>query len=164
MLTYPARYTQPLRVLAFDFGTRYIGVAYGQSLTSTAQPLDPLPARDGVPDWAQLEALVQRWQPDAFVVGLPWNMDDTESELLRRARRFGGRLEGRLHRPCYGMDERLTSFEARGELMHNAGERRAGRAGNAGHAGSADKNVDSVAARLILESWFAGLPPLAATD
>lgn|SRR5690554_3003185 len=144
MQTYPARYHRPLRVLAFDFGTRSIGVAFGQSLTATAQPLDALPARDGVPDWDKLEALVERWQPDVFVVGLPYNMDDSESELLRRARRFGGRLEGRLHRPCFGMDERLTSFEARGEMLR----------------GESEGNIDSIAARLILETWFAGLPPL----
>lgn len=145
MQTYPARYERPLKVLAFDFGTQRIGVAYGQSLTRTAQPLDTLRARDGVPDWTQLEALVERWQPDVFVIGLPYNMDDSESELLRRARRFGGRLEGRLHRPCFGIDERLTSFEARGEIMR----------------GQSAGGVDSIAARLILETWFAGLPPLA---
>lgn len=144
MQTYPARYERPLKVLAFDFGTHRIGVAYGQSLTRTAQPLDTLRARDGVPDWTQLQALVERWQPDVFVVGLPYNMDDSESELLRRARRFGGRLEGRLHRPCFGIDERLTSFEARGEIMR----------------GQSEGGVDSIAARLILETWFAGLPSL----
>jgi len=144
MLTYPATHTRPLKVLAFDFGTQKIGVAYGQSLTRTAQPLKPLAARDGIPDWVQLEALVTHWQPDVFVVGLPYNMDDSESELLRRARKFGGRLEGQLHRPCFGIDERLTSFEARGELMR----------------GHSEGSVDSIAARLILETWFAGLAPL----
>lgn len=141
---YPQKYLRPLKILAFDFGSKRIGVAYGQSLTGTATSLPVLPARDGIPDWDQLARLVAEWQPDAFVVGLPYNMDDTESELLLRARKFGKRLEGRLHKPCYGIDERLTSFVARGELMR----------------GESAAAVDSVAARLILEAWFSGLPAL----
>lgn len=144
METYPQKYNKPIKVLAFDFGTKRIGVACGQSLTGTAQPLPVVPAKDGIPDWSQLEKLVAEWKPDAFVVGLPWNMDDSESELLIRARKFGNRLEGRLHKPCYGIDERLTSFVARGELLR----------------GESTAAVDSLAARLILEAWFAGLPPL----
>lgn len=144
MDVYPQKVRQPLTVLAFDFGTKRIGVAVGQSITGTAQALELIPARDGVPDWNLLESLIKRWQPDAFVVGLPFNMDDSESELTRRARKFGKRLEGRLHKPCYGIDERLTSFEARGEILR----------------GNRDEAVDSIAARLILESWFAGLPAI----
>ncbi len=141
MLNYPQNRDKPMTVLAFDFGTRRIGVACGQSITGTAQALRTLPARDGIPRWEDVEELCQQWRPDAFVVGLPYNMDDSESELLRRARKFGQRLEGRLHRPCYGMDERLSSFEARGRLMR----------------GESEGGVDSIAAQLILESWFAGL-------
>lgn len=144
MESWPQKVRQPLTVLAFDFGTKRIGAAVGQSLTGTAQALDLVPSRDGIPDWVALEALVKRWQPDAFVVGLPFNMDDSESELTLRARKFGKRLEGRLHKPCYGIDERLTSFEARGEILR----------------GNRDEAVDSIAARLILESWFAGLPAI----
>jgi putative holliday junction resolvase len=145
---YPEKFRKHLKVLAFDFGTKRIGVAYGQTLTGTAQPLNIVPARDGAPDWAHLETLVETWKPDVFVVGLPYNMDDTESELLIRARKFGHRLEGRLHRPCYGIDERLSSFEARGELLR----------------GESTGAVDSLAARLILEAWFAGLPPLSGDE
>lgn len=144
MDTYPLRHDKPIRALAFDFGTKRIGVAYGQSLTGTAQAVGIIPAADGIPDWAVLEALVAEWKPDVFVVGLPYNMDDSESELLLRARKFGKRLEGRLHKPCYGIDERLTSFEARGELMR----------------GESEGIVDAVAARLILETWLDGLPAI----
>ena len=141
---YPQKYVKPLKVLAFDFGTKRIGVAYGQSLTGTAQALGIIPALDGIPDWTALEAMVADWQPDVFVVGLPFNMDDSESELLLRARKFGKRLNGRLHKPCFGVDERLTSFEARGELLR----------------GESSGAVDALAARLILEAWFDGLPQL----
>lgn len=145
MDSYPQKYDKPLRALGFDFGTKRIGVAYGQSLTGTAEAIGIVAANDGIPDWPALEALVANWKPDVFVVGLPYNMDDSESELLLRARKFGNRLNGRLHKPCFGIDERLTSFEARGELLRKESR---------GH-------VDSLAARLILEAWFAGLPALA---
>jgi len=141
MNQYPLKRDQTVSALCFDFGSKRIGIAYGQSITGTAQALQTLAARDGIPDWKEIEQLVTQWQPTVFVVGLPYNMDDSESELLLRARKFGQRLEGRLHKPCYGMDERLSSFEARGQLLR----------------GEADATVDSLAAKLILESWFAGL-------
>ncbi len=141
MNQYPLKRDETVSALCFDFGTKRIGVAYGQSITGTAEPLKTLAARDGIPDWQEIEKLVRQWQPSVFVVGLPFNMDDSESELLLRARKFGQRLEGRLHKPCYGMDERLSSFEARGQLLRR----------------EADAAVDSLAAKLILESWFADL-------
>lgn len=128
------------RILAFDFGTHRIGVAFGQELTGTATPLPILPARDGIPDWQQIEILVKEWRPDAFVVGLPVNMDGTEGPITPRARKFGNRLHGRFHKPIHTMDERLSSIEAKEKL-----------------ASATQKNnigLDSMAATLILESWF----------
>ncbi len=131
------------RVLAFDYGTRRIGVAAGQELLGTGQPLTMLPARDGIPDWQQIERLLDEWQPDLVVVGLPLNMDDTENEMCARARKFGKRIHGRFHLPVEMVDERLTSFEAKGDVMAAGGSRDFGRHG-----------VDDRAAVLILETWF----------
>ena len=139
--------TTPRTLLAFDFGTRKIGVAAGQTLTATASPLPELRARDGQPDWEVLEKLVEEWGPDAFVLGLPYNMDGSESEMTRRARKFGKRLAGRFNRPVYSIDERLSSREAR-----QAGRDQA-RAG--GRRFDERSHVDSFAAQLILETWFA---------
>lgn len=132
------------RILAFDFGTKRIGVAVGQELTGTATPLEPLHARDGIPDWDQLGALIDQWQPDAFVVGIPLNMDGSVSEMALRARKFSNRLHGRFHRPSYGMDERLSSFDAKSIINSDP------------EAPEAKISVDSMAAKLILESWFQG--------
>lgn len=130
--------------LAFDYGLRNIGVAVGQSVTSTASELSPLKARDGVPDWEQVASLLAEWRPAQLVVGLPLNMDGSESELSQRARKFANRLHGRFGVVVSLMDERLSSVEAKAEA--------AGR----GHRGDyGRKPVDSIAARLILESWFA---------
>ena len=73
-------------VLAFDFGTKSIGVAVGQEITGTASPLPALKARDGIPDWNVIEKLYEEWQPHVVVVGLPLNMDGTEQEMTQRAR------------------------------------------------------------------------------
>lgn len=131
------------QVLAFDFGTRRIGVAFGQELLGRARPLSMLPARDGIPDWNAIAALISEWQPDQLVVGLPLNMDDTENEMCARARKFGNRLHGRFHLPVAMVDERLSSFEAKGEVLAAGGSRDFGRHG-----------VDDRAAVLILETWF----------
>ena len=131
------------RVMAFDFGTRRIGVASGQEILGTGKPLTMLPARDGVPDWEQIGRLLKEWQSDRVLVGLPLNMDDTENDMCARARKFGKRLHGRFHVEVEMVDERLTSFEAKGDVMASGGSRDFGRDG-----------VDDRAAVLILETWF----------
>lgn len=131
------------QVLAFDFGLRRIGVAYGQELLGSARPVTMISARDGIPDWDRMEALIDEWQPDLVVVGLPLNMDGTESDMCARARKFGKRIHGRFHVPVDMMDERLSSFEAKDAVLAEGGSSDFGRHG-----------VDDLAAVLILESWF----------
>ena len=80
----------------------------------TASPVGTVRAKDGIPVWAALDALVREWRPDGFVVGLPLNMDDTESEMSRAARRFGSRIGRRYGIDVAFADERLSTFEAVG--------------------------------------------------
>lgn len=131
----------PETLLGFDYGSKKIGVACGQSLTCTANPLAALASRDGVPDWPAIEKLVQEWQPSGFVVGLPLNMDDSESESSNRARRFARQLHGRFNKPVWMVDERLSTREARDQL------------GSRNKRGP-DPRVDSLAAVLMIESYF----------
>ncbi len=130
-----------ITLLAFDFGTQKIGVAVGQTQTLTTTPLPELRAKEGQPDWNAVAKLIEEWQPDAFVVGIPVNMDGSEFEMTQRARKFAQRLHGRFGKPWFAMDERLTSFDAR-EQARESRQRQ----------GSL---VDSIAASLILQSWFA---------
>lgn len=135
---------KPITILAFDYGTKSVGVAYGQSLTGTAKELAPLPAREGIPNWESVGRLLQEWQPQQLLVGLPINMDDSDSELAQRARKFANRLHGRFGLPVILFDERLSTREAKTEARQR------------GHRGNyAQSPVDSIAARLILESYFA---------
>lgn len=131
-------------VLGFDFGLKRIGVATGQRVTATAAPLNPLAARDGIPDWVKVESVVKEWRPHALLVGLPLNMDDSESELSHLARKFARRLAGRFQLPVFMVDERLTSRAAR-ELLAEISDRRKGKL----------PSLDSTAAVLMVEGWLA---------
>jgi putative Holliday junction resolvase len=130
-------------VLAFDFGLRQIGVAVGNCLLGTSQPLSILKARDGQPDWEAVAALIAEWGPALLVVGDPLNMDDSVGELAERARKFARRLEGRFGLPVEMVDERLSSFEAKQGMRER------------GHRGDyKTAPADSLAAELILRTWL----------
>lgn len=131
-------------IIAFDFGTHRIGSAVGQTITVTAQPLSHIPAHHGKPDWLQVSTLLQEWQPSRLIVGLPLNMDGSEQPLTTMARNFAQGLKGRFNIPVELYDERLSTREARTQLF----ERRGYRALTKG-------KIDSIAAALILEGWFA---------
>lgn len=131
------------RVIAFDYGEKRIGVAIGQSITGTANPLKALKAKEGQPDWSEVEQVLKEWQPDFLLVGLPLNMDGTEQLLTKRATKFANRLNGRFSITVKMMDERLSSVEAREQLFSNDG-----------YKGLQKNSIDSQAACLILESWF----------
>lgn len=130
-------------IIAFDFGTTSIGAAIGQEITATARALPAFKAQDGVPEWPKIERLLNEWQPDLVVVGLPLNMDGSEQPLTERARKFANRLHGRFGVKIILHDERLSTVEARAHLFERGGFR------------ALDKgSVDSTAAVVILESWF----------
>ena len=117
-------------LLAFDFGTKSIGVAVGQRITGTARPLTALKANDGTPGWNLIERL-------------PLNMDGTEQPLTARARKFANKIHGRFGVSVKLHDERLSTVEARAGLFEHGGFR----ALNKG-------SVDSASAVIILESYF----------
>ncbi|GJH42157.1 Holliday junction resolvase RuvX [Pasteurella canis] len=132
-----------ITALAFDFGTKSIGCAVGQSITGTAQALPAFKAKDGIPNWQQVEQCLMEWKPNIIIVGLPLNMDGSEQDLTLRAKKFANRLHGRFGIRVELQDERLTTVQARAEIFEYGGYR------------ALDKSkVDSISACLILESWF----------
>ncbi len=133
-----------VRFLAFDFGLKHIGVAVGQTQTGTASPHTTLSAKSGKPDWSQVKDLLEEWKPDFLLVGLPLNMDDTESEMSELARKFSRRLNGRFNLPVELVDERLSSYEANQHDVQAARK----------HA---------IAAGIIAETWL-NKPQEAASD
>jgi putative Holliday junction resolvase len=129
-----------ITLLGFDFGTRKIGVAVGQSVTATATALTTLTTIGGKPDWPRIAQLIDEWQPAALIVGLPYEMTDQEAELAPRVKRFARQLQGRYHLPVHMADERLTTREAWDRL------------GKAAHRDA--WRLDALAAKLILETWL----------
>lgn len=126
-------------LLGFDYGPAKIGIAVGQTVTGTATPLSTLRAVNQRPDWTGIERLIREWAPEALVVGLPFNMDDTEAEPAPAARRFARQLEGRFRLPVHLADERLTSLDAKRSL---------------GRKPKKIEELDALAAKLILETWL----------
>ena len=124
-----------LTVMAFDYGTRRIGVAIGNTLTQTGQPIQII-AENGVDArFGLIEALIQEWQPDQLVVGVPCHPDGAPHEMTVKAKRFGNQLYGRFHLPVDWVDERYSSVVLEG----NPDMR---------------DNLDAQSAALILKQYF----------
>lgn len=130
-------------LLAFDFGTRRIGIAVGNTLLRSANPLTTINDEKTDTRFARIEALLQEWQPNALVVGLPSNDDGTPHELTALCRRFANRLKGRFNLPVILVDERYTSLAA-SERLNEQGIR--GRQQKA--------LIDQYAAQQILQAYF----------
>jgi putative Holliday junction resolvase len=130
-------------VLAFDFGTRRIGVAVGNTLTRTGHPLATIDAARDDARFAAIGMLVDEWRPERFVVGLPVHADGTPHAMTQRARDFAAELTRRFARPVALVDERHTSEIARQTLAAS------------GRGGRASRDLrDQVAAQVILQAWF----------
>ena len=144
----------PKTLLAFDFGLKQIGVAYGQTLTNSATGLTTIKASDGVPDWTIVQSVLNEWRPNLTLVGLPLNMDGSESELSARARKFARRLQGRFAVDVLMVDERLTSREARSIIREGQEESGRGQPSRNKRKGQDLTQIDHLAAALILRSWL----------
>ncbi len=129
-------------VLGFDYGARKIGVAVGQTLTGTATALETVTSVKQKPNWERISQLINEWKPDALVVGLPLNLDDSDTDATQGALKFSRQLEGRYHLQVHLADERYTSMEAKNRL-----EKKAKRL----------ETYDAIAAKLIVETWLCAL-------
>lgn len=136
----------PQQFMAFDFGTKHIGIAFGQTITCTAEGIARINSHNGMPDWKALDALVAIWKPDAFVIGLPLNMDGSASHMSQRAKKFANRIADRYHKKAFLMDERLSSREVKEQYYNQELTK---------PAAKKPQEFDSLAAAVILQSWFA---------
>ena len=134
------------RVLGFDFGHKHIGVAIGEVLTATAKPLTTISARHGEPKWDDIQHLVERWNPEVLVVGVPINIDGTDGAMTNPAKKFAQELSEKCLLPVIEVDERLTTIEAKQQLFEKGG------------FDALDKaTIDAYSAKLIVESWLSDL-------
>ena len=125
-----------MQILAFDFGTKKIGVAVGQTSTFTSSPLQVISSKDNKVNWNEIIILLDEWKPELIIVGKPLNMDGTDSEIMKEVDRFFLKLKDIYDAKYEYIDERLTTFEARQILD--------------------DKNslVDANAAKILIDNWF----------
>ena len=125
-----------LTILSFDYGTRRVGVAVGNSISKSGQALKTIAAPTSDALFQAIESLLKEWQPDQLVVGKPMHPDGTPHEMTSKATRFGNQLHGRFHLPVVWVDERYTSAILEGDPeMYD--------------------NLDAHSAVLILEQYFA---------
>jgi putative Holliday junction resolvase len=132
----PDSIKKPITILAFDYGTRRIGVAVGNAETRVSQALKTIAASSADELFQEIGSLLKDWQPDQLVLGLPTHPDGTEHEMTQKARRFGNQLQGRFHLPVIWVDERYTSAVLEGDP-------------------EMQDNLDAHSAALILEQYFA---------
>lgn len=133
-------------VLAFDFGERRIGVAVGEHLIKSANPLITIDSESNEVRFTRITELIQEWQPILLVVGLPLSLDGVETEMTQLCKKFARRLNGRFNLPVALIDERYSSAHA-SQLLNQTGIK-----------GRAQKTMlDQVAAQTILQSYFDGL-------
>ena len=134
-------------VIGFDFGSRRIGVAVGETSTRIASPLGAIEAEANEARFEAIGRIVEEWHPAGFVVGRPpRHPDGTEHEVARLAEKFGRRLEARYNVPVLYVDETLTSAEAEASLKENRTRK------------GAKSDVDALAAMLILQSFLDEMP------
>ena len=129
--------------LAFDFGVKRIGVAVGEWLMAMAHPLKTIRSERNDERFSAIAALIEEWRPIELIVGLPLALDGTPHAMTARCIRFANQLRGRFGIAVEYADERLSSVEAE-ERLRESGY----------NAKGAREHVDSVAAQLILHSYF----------
>ena len=126
-----------MQIIAFDYGEKKIGVAVGQTSTNTSSPLKVIFNNHGKVNWDEINSLLNEWNPDLIIVGKPLNMDDTESEAMKKVDKFYNNLM-KIYKARYEyVDERLTTFEAKEILKDNKAEL-----------------VDANAAKILIDNWF----------
>ena len=122
-------------LLCFDYGEKRIGVAVGQTVTSTATALQTVLVINKQPDWEAIKILIDEWNPDKCIVGHPFTLRGTRQKMTDAAERFSRQLKHRFKLPVDLIDEQLSSYEAQQELKST-------------------RNLDPTSAKLILETWF----------
>jgi|TARA_B000000475_G_C15883123_1_gene401345 putative Holliday junction resolvase len=126
-----------MQVISFDFGTKKIGVAVGQTETKTSSPLQIVFSKNNTVNWDEIESIVNEWKPNLILVGKPLNMDGSDSDMMEKVDIFYKKLEKISKIPCEYVDERLTSFEARESLTEIKKDL-----------------IDAHAAKILIDQWF----------
>jgi len=130
-------------VLGIDYGLKRIGIASGQTITSSASPITTLNRINGLTDWDALEQLISQWKPQALIVGMPYYLDGKENDMTKAVEAFCLELEQRFAIPIFKINEALSSYEAEEMLKKNT------------KIGKHNKHeIDKMAAAIIVQNWL----------
>lgn len=131
------------KIIGFDYGKKRTGIASGQTVTNTATPLVTLGQIKGNPDWDGIKQQIDQWQPDALIIGVPYQLDGSESSMTKAAIHFGDCLKKRFNLPVYEVNEALSSFEAENTLKEKLKITQQNK-----------HEIDKIAAAVIVQSWL----------
>lgn len=131
-----------LKLIGLDYGKSRIGIASGQMITKTATPIATISAKQGEPEWHELDKIIKQWRPSDIIVGLPIDAKDQETKITEEARAFAQKVELRYQKPVHLISETFSTREARWRLeeVQNKSNRHL--------------KVDAFAACVILETWM----------
>ena len=131
-----------LKLIGLDYGKSRIGIASGQMITRTATPIATIAAKQGEPEWHELDNIIKQWRPSDIIVGLPIDAKDQETKITEEARAFAQKVELRYQKPVHLISETFSTREARWRLeeVQNKSNRHL--------------KVDAFAACVILETWM----------
>ena len=134
-------------VVAIDFGLKYLGIAASNRLIPRPFGITTLLAQSGkLKDWSKLEEILVEYKPHTILVGLPLNMDGSESEMSERAKAFGESLNSRTSIPVEFVDERLSSWEVKKMEQENSK-----------HKQKKTSKIHEKSACLIAQTWFSDI-------
>ncbi len=137
------------RVLGFDYGSLRIGIAVGNRITGTAEPLDIIHNRRHTPEWPEILAVIYEWKPETLVIGLPLSSSGEETEMSAKARTFARKLSNKSRVDYIMVDERYSTYQAN-EVVVNLTRHKIRKR-------CASSERDDVAAQIILETYFADI-------
>lgn len=130
--------------MGFDYGERRIGIATGQTITASAAPLTTLECPNRQPDWDAIQDHIRQWQPDALIVGMPYYLDGSASDMTRKVQAFVDELAARFSLPVFTVNENLSSYEA--EQLLKQRHMKIGQHNK--------QELDKMAAAVIVQSWL----------
>ncbi|CAL4324451.1 Holliday junction resolvase RuvX [Buchnera aphidicola] len=129
-------------LLAFDYGTKNIGVAIGESFIQTSRTLDCI-SRKKNNHWLKIKKIISEWEPLKIILGLPLNIHGKNQKTTLKTRKFSMKLFKKFHIPIHLQDERFTTQEAKSVLFNKYGKKKLN-----------VKNINSTSALIILRSWL----------
>ncbi|CAL4325579.1 Putative pre-16S rRNA nuclease [Buchnera aphidicola (Neophyllaphis podocarpi)] len=130
-------------IIAIDFGTKSIGIAIGQKITYTANPLKTIKCKNKIIFWKKIKNILEKWKPIFIIVGLPLNIDGSIQNITKKAIKFSKEIKSKFNIDVKLQDERLTTIEAKSIIFKQKGFKHLKK-----------NKIDSMSAVIILESWL----------